>query len=276
MPAEAQRRFRDLYLAYLRARDGLPDVPGRRFDLRERTFASLDAEPSAIVGAPPIDQAVFERNHGRRHPEPGLDAPTLWALATAKTNRSERYGVELSIEKVAAKVKDDDPHTYIQIEEFYHTRILRDALAALGLRMEMAPPPPTTRALIHGMVHLPAWLSDVAVLCGEIVGVSIFTLLLEKARTLFPDQPAALARIEALFGQILVDEVGHVHFLRSRVSARQMGWAKRLLPLVASSVVDDIPELGLLLGADTLLRHALAADVDAAAAPYADRLVVEG
>ena len=39
-------------------------------------------------------------------PEPGLDAATLWALATAKVNRAEQFGVEMKIENVGDEVTD--------------------------------------------------------------------------------------------------------------------------------------------------------------------------
>lgn len=275
MPQDQQARFRGAYLSYLRARDGVPDLRARRFDVRERLFAEIDASPVRWQGKLPIDPEVFHRNHLAASPEPGLDEATLWALATAKTNRSERFGVELSIENPRRRAElQDDPHTFIQIEEFYHTRILKDALATLGLDVEVSEPPTRTQLLVKAMVFMPERLSDMAVLCGEIVGVMIFSLLLEKARALFGAQPEAMARIEALFAQILVDEVGHVHFLRSRVSPTQLGLARRMMPIVISSLLNDIPELDMLFGREELTRRALAADVDAAAAAYPDRLVL--
>ena len=141
--------------------------------------------------------------------------------------------------------------------------------------MEVTEPPARTKLLVKAMVFMPEGLSDIAVLCGEIVGVVIFSLLLEKARELFSAQPVALARIEALFAQILVDEVGHVHYLRSRVSPTQLALARRMLPIVIGSLLSDIPELGLLFGREELARRAYEADVDAAASAYSDRLVVE-
>jgi hypothetical protein len=118
-------------------------------------------------------------------------------------------------------------------------------------------------------------VSDAFVLCGEIVGVVLFSLLLERARVLFAHEPAALARIEKLFAQIMVDEVGHVHFVRSRLSPAGLAWARRLLPLVARGALDDLPEMYALFGRDTILRRIQEADVDAAAAPYPDRLPID-
>lgn len=275
MTSEQQTRFRSAYLDYLHRRDGVPDMKTNRFDVRERFFEGIDARPTCWVGTPAVDQATFDRNHARRRPEAGLDEATLWALATAKTNRAERYGVERSVEHDGAPPDASaDPHAYIQIEEFYHTRILRDALATIGVRMEVGLPGAGTRMLVSAMVQLPEGLANVFVLGGEIFGVAVFSLLLEKARVLFRDQPAALARIEALFGQIMVDEVGHVHYVRSTLSAWQLSWAKRLLPVVAWGALDDIPELVTLFGRDEIMRRVRAANVDTAAASYPDRFVV--
>jgi len=240
--------------------------------VRERFFETLDANPNCWDGPPPVDQGVFDRNHARRAPEPNLDEVTLWALATAKTNRAERYGVEYAlVHNDRARDAANDPHAYIQIEEFYHTRILRDALATIGLRMEMGRPGMSARAMIRAMVRLPENVANVFVLCGEICGVAVFDLLLSKARELFAHQPKVLARHEALFGQIMVDEVGHVHFVRSTLSPRRLAWARAALPVVAWSLLDESPELLRLFGRETVMRRILAADVDAAAATYPDR-----
>lgn len=274
-PVERER-FQRAYLQYLHGRDGVPDLETHRFDVRERLFAELDRDPVRWQGAPLVDQQVFDRSHARKTPEPGLNQATLWALATAKANRGERYGVEYAVKHgKRPRQPSADPHTYIAIEEFYHTRILKDALATLGVQMEVGKPSVGTRVLVRLMVRLPAEVADVVVLCGEIIGVALFQLLLEKARTLFAAQPIVLARIESLFGQIMVDEVGHVHFVRSRLSPRRLAWARRILPMVAYGIFDDLSELEPLFGRSLLLERVLAADVDAAAAPYPDRFVLQ-
>src|SRR5262245_22284826 len=136
MSEEEKIHFRATYLAYLRARDGTPDLARQRFDVRERFFAEIDAAPVCWRGPPLVDQAVFDRNYARRSPERGLDEATLWALATAKTNRAERFGVERELEAHGVPPNaEDDPKVYVQVEEFYHTRILEDALATIGVRM---------------------------------------------------------------------------------------------------------------------------------------------
>lgn len=274
MDPAARLVFREHYLRYLMERDGVPDLKARRFSIREQLFERIDAQPVAWKGKPLIEQAVFDRACDSDTLMPGLDEATLWAVATAKTNRAERYGVELQLNKASHTVDLEEPQTYTEIEEFYHTRILKDALQTLGIRMEMKTPPFLTRLAIHMMVYLPAFLTNTIVLCGEIGGVASFRLLLEKARTLFAAQPEALARIELLFSQILVDEVGHVHYLRSKVGPVGLFMAKLILPVLAGSMLRDIPEMKALFGAERLMKEILSADVDGAAAAFADRLEV--
>ncbi|MFV8750970.1 hypothetical protein ACNOYE_10535 [Nannocystaceae bacterium ST9] len=275
MSARQQEHFRATYLAFLRERDGVPDMKAQTFDVREKFFAAIDRDPVSWMGPPPVDQQVFDRNHARATPEPGLDPATLWALATAKTNRAERFGVEYSLAyKPHATDALTDPHAYIQVEECYHTRILRDALRTIGLTMEVMPPGFTARTMVRSMVRLPAAYANVLVLCGEVFGVAIFSLLLEKARTLFASQPETLARIETLFGQILVDEVGHVQYIRSTLAPARLQWARRIMPLVAWGALRDIPELIALFGRDVLMQRVASIDVESAAASYPDRLIL--
>lgn len=272
MSAAERARFQASYLSYLKDRDGLPDMKAQRFDVRERFFAQIDREPVRWQGTPPVDQAVFERNHAQKGPGAGLDEATLWALATAKTNRAERYGVEYSITyKGHESDAATNPHAYIQIEECYHTRILKDALATIGVRMDVSDPGLPVKAMVRAMVRLPDAYANVAILCGEIFGVVVFSLLLEKARELFTQQPAALSRIEELLAQILVDEVGHVHFVRSTLGPRRLAWARRLMPVVALASLAEMPELVQLFGRREILRRVKEADVDAAAAAFPDR-----
>jgi hypothetical protein len=144
-----------------------------KFDVRERFFAELDANPTLWEGKAPVDQEIFDRNHARSLPERGLDERTLWALATARTNRAELFGVQYSIvHKSHALDSATNPHAYIQIEEFYHTRILKDVLATLGIEMEVGTPSFSVRTLVKSMTRLPDDYANVMVLCGEIFGAA--------------------------------------------------------------------------------------------------------
>ncbi len=72
----------------------------------------------------------------------------------------------------------------------------------------------------------------------------------------------------------MVDEVGHVHFVRSCLSARQLVLAHWLLPLIAWGALRDLPELVQLFVRDEIMRRVQVADVDAVASTYPDRFVL--
>ncbi len=261
------------YLNHLRARDGLPELETRTFTLREALFRDLADHPIRRTGRPVVDPLVFALNHLRCVPEGGLDEPTLWALCMAKVNRGERHGVDYKLaRKGYSPGGADNPFVYIEIEETYHTRMLLDALRVIGVDVELVPPRGLTRWVVELFGVAPRALTDVVALDAELCGVVLFRLLLEKARSLFDDQPGPLARIDLLLRQILVDEVGHIHFLRSRLGPCRLALARALLPLITRALLDDVPELGLLYGRDRILAEVTAADVDFAVEGFAERL----
>ncbi len=267
--------FADHYMRYLRERDGVPCLATRTLSRREG--ASRRAGEAAVqgVGTPRIDPAVFARNLLRCEPEPGLDAAMIWALAVAKGNRAERYGVE---HKLAARGFEaagiDDILTYVEIQECYHTRLLLHVLELVGLKCDVgAPVGALTRAGVRLFAQLPrAWL-DVLALAFEVVGIAAFRALRDEARELFADHPAA-ARIDAHFAQLLVDEVGHVHFLRSRMGPRSLFLARALLPFAKRALFDDNHEIRMLLERRGALGGLERMDVDEVVENEPERLPV--
>jgi hypothetical protein len=272
-PRTERAAFDAHYLEHLRARNGLPQLETRTFTIRERLFQELETRPVRRTGPPIVDPEVFADNHLRRVPQPGLDEPTLWALCMAKGNRAERHGIDYKLAKKGYTPGGaDSPFVYIEIEETYHTRILYDALRVIGLDVEFTPPRGMTRRLVEFFGLAPHVMTDLVVLDAEVTGVVLFRMMLEKARELFSDQRAPLARIEKLLREIIIDEVGHVHYLISRLGPKRLAVARALLPLIARALLDDIPEFGLLFGRERVVAAILAADLDGAVAEFPERM----
>ncbi len=271
--------FRERYLEHLGRRDGEPDWTNRvkpGFTAREAFFKDLEARPVRRAGPPVVDAEIFKANEEARAPQKGLDERALWALAMAKGNRTEFYGVQQGLDEMYGKMQGpNDPMRYIGIEEFYHTRVLRDALEVLGLKMAdpMIQPHPTTAWMLRRIVGWPKPLANVLIMCAEVAGVAVFKLLAVKAAELFPDQEGPQRRIQELMQQILVDEVGHVHYVRSQLGPLRLLLCRLIMPLFVPMFTKDIPELSLLFGRKRLMREILRADVDGASAWYADRFV---
>ncbi len=247
------------YREYLRRRDGVPDTTTYTFSVREPEFREFEENPVVRTGEPLVDPAVFDRNANEQDvADEGLDEATLWAVTAARMNRHEQYAIRyLEARGRYAGGDPEEPTTYIDIEERYHGRLLNDALRTLGLEPRWRPPSPLTRFMIRQIIRLPRFFSDVTVLCGEIIGVASFMLLRERAAALFADQAAPAQRLQYLLTQLLADEIGHVYYLRSRLGPVRLRLAWLLLPVIARSMIKDIPEVVRLFGREELLTRIL-------------------
>jgi hypothetical protein len=262
MRRSEKEAFVRAYLEHLARHDGEIDRAQRRFRIREAFFARVEHAIPLREG-PPVVQATFDRNNRPGPIDPGLDAPTLWALTAAKANLSERWAIDRQLAMSAdAPLDRDDPQSYIDIEEHYHTRILSHVLAAIGLKPSFGPPPLPMRLLIAVMIRLPRAIANTVILAAELGGVILFSLLLDEARKLFAHEPAALVRIEQLFAQIIGDEIGHVLYVRTQLGPVRLWLARHvLLPVVAALYRHEVPEIDRLFGARALLAGMKRADL---------------
>lgn len=259
-----RRQTLQRYLDFLQSRDGALDLRGRRLPRREEFFQRIEARPVRWQGN--IDVERFHRNHEAARAEPGLPEQMLFLLACAKANRSERWGVELGFRLGNAERATAHPADgYIEVEEFYHTRILLDVLRCFGLQVELRPPAVAARAAIASMALLPRRLGLPVILAAEIVGCVGFRLLLEKSRTLFAAQPEVQERVGELLEEILIDELGHVTYCRARLGGFGMSMSRVLLDGIMRALLADIPELGMLCGAELIEQRVRAFDLAALA-----------
>jgi hypothetical protein len=258
LPKDERRRFVQRYLRFLAERDGTPDFARRTLSRREASLAALAQDPVTRDGPPVLSQRAYEENAIERPvAREGLDDWALWAICLSKCSRMEEYAVRyLDASGRRRPERADDPYSLIDLEERYHGRLLASLLSVLGLTPGFRPPGAITRLTLRAILWLPRALSNLTVLCGEIIGVATFKLFLEKGRALCADQPRAQARLERLLQDILTDEVGHVLFLRSQLGPLRLLLARLLLPLVARVLIADYPEMRRLFG-DRLLQEIL-------------------
>jgi hypothetical protein len=186
--------------------------------------------------------------HLQKPPPESIDRRVLWLLAAAKVNRAERYGIDRQLGKTDQRGFDGNPWTqFIGLEEVYHGRILADACRACGLENPKIDPPPMNRAFIHLITALPERLQTPLVLAGEIFGCVAFQVMYENVG-FFDEQPAVAARLRCLTQEILIDEMGHVAYCRSRLGRLGLFVARRLLPLIGYMMLHDMPEFAMLAG----------------------------
>ncbi len=254
LPKAEREQVRRIYIDYLKRRNGRPDFDAHTSEKRDEFFAQLDAQPVLVSEKGKLDQEKFIRNQRAGKPEKGLDRRTLWAVCAANANLTEDYGVKYGFE--VKPLKDPEyPYSWVQVEENYHTRLLADCVRTLGARMELIPPKFGTRVILNVLVQLPFYWSNVLILCAEAIGLVVFKGLQQQARELFADEPEAAKRIEALFDQIIVDEIGHVRWVHSQMGQFRLSFTKLIIPLIARGFLRDLPDICELLGKDRILAE---------------------
>ena len=243
----------DGYLEFLIARDGEPDFARHTLSRREAFLERLARDP--VRSRLPIDRAAYFRNVARRRPESGLDARTLWLVVTAKANQAERFGVGLA-ELYGRITADSDPvRVHIQLQEFYHTRLLADVVGMFGLPVHPRPPALFARVIIRLTIALPErWHLPLAG-AAEMVGCVMFRALRDHGAVLFAEEPAVAERIRLLYDEILGDEIGHVGQIAARLGPTGQAVMRRLYRVLAHRVAGGLPELRALFGRRELARR---------------------
>ncbi len=136
----------------------------------------------------------------------------------------------------------DRREIYLLLEEHYHGRILAEACRTCGFELKLQPPRWSMRCLIRLIQVLPEWVRWVPVLCGEVLGSTVFKLLHDSC-DLFAADPAVEARLRSLLSEICLDEVLHVAYLRARLGPRSLRASRALLPLVVATLMRDVPQI---------------------------------
>jgi hypothetical protein len=250
------------YLDYLKTRDGTADLPKRSLSERDRFFGQLAGQPVRWQGD--IGAAAFQEHLKKKLEKRDLDRRIVWLLAAAKANRAEQYGVDLDLELRGdhfGEYEHGEHMTFIDLEEFYHTRILRDCCNIFGLSFDMHPPKSFVRWFTKLVVKSPPYLRLVTAMLGEFFGCVAFQVLWETA-DVFKEQPAVFERLRLLVREILVDELGHVAYANSNLGSTSLSLVKSLMPMVSAYFLNDLPEFEVLAGGrDVFLKRVAAFDL---------------
>jgi hypothetical protein len=240
----------DGYRKYLAERNGTPDLLRRRLERREDFFAAIEARP--VRSRRTIDRDVFLHNLRRRHPDAGLSPELAWLLATAKLNQAERFGVGLG-ETYGRNSGDCPPEAvYLELEEHYHTRLLAYVLEMFDLPFQVVPPPLVMRQFVKLSVFLPERPGIPFVGAAEMAGCVMFDELRRAGVAIFVDEPEVAARIDALYGEILTDEIGHVGYCAARCSRAGRMLMRRFYPRFGRLFAHQTSEILLVVDRDRL------------------------
>jgi hypothetical protein len=239
-----RRQHLDGFLDWLRERDGAADARARSLDRREPIMRAFEASPIRWRG--PIDREGFQRciagHRGER-----LDSRTEWILAAARANEGERYGVEIELRRYLQRgffpgVPSQEIMVKVMLQEAYHCRILQALWRTSGLDFQPRDPSWPQRAMMAAIGFLPGWLRWAPVMAGELVGTSVFKVLIANLR-LFSAQPEVEQHFRNLMRAIWIDEVLHVAYLRALLPPAGLALVRLLLHPIAFAVLSDVPQL---------------------------------
>jgi hypothetical protein len=239
LPAPQRRRIADEFVAFALRRDGTPDLGARSLAHREAFFARLRELPAPRWDGPPIDPAEFARWH--RGGAPLSEAPPLiaWLVKVARANEGEGWGVDYLLDRGGFDGLGAggtlQPRDFADLEETYHTRIMREIVQLFGLDYTLRVPPWPIQQSVKLMARLPHQASYMLLLAGELMGTVAFAHMARQGEALLRDHPAVWARVEALLDEILIDEVGHVTFLLGSMRGWQLAVIQRLALVYAES-----------------------------------------
>jgi hypothetical protein len=239
LPDAERRRIADDFIAFALARDGDPDVRRRTLARREAFFDSLAQQAKPRWEGAAIDPAEFARWHRGTDSLAGAPPLVAWLVKVARANEGEGWGVDYLLDRGGFDGLGSggrlQPRDFADLEETYHTRIMREIVRLFGLDYELRTPPWVLQQSVKLMSRLPRQASYMLLLAGELMGTVAFAHMARQGEALLTAHPAVCERVRALLDEILIDEVGHVTFLLGSMRGWQLAVIQRLALLYAAS-----------------------------------------
>lgn len=263
-PLSAAERTAQLsaYLQHLQARNGTPNLETERLPRREEMLAALTNVETPWQGDVPRDELTRLMKEGAV-PGPNEPEAALWMAIAAQVNVGEEYGVRTILARnPITGDPSTDPYVYIELEELSHTRMLLDAVRLFGVEVELPAPPRSLRFFLGLISRLPRAIGNMLVLAAECNGIMLFLKMREKAATLFGTDSDVGRRVQGLLGEILIDELGHVAYLRATLDPLRLKISSLLSRLLARALYAAVPSNGKLFDIRAMVRevHALSWD----------------
>ena len=239
LPDGQRRRIADDFIAFALERDGDPDVRGRTLARREAFFRSFAEQPMSDWEGPPVDPDAFARWHRGTESLAGAPPLVAWLVKVARANEGEGWGVDYLLDRGGFDGLGSggrlQPRDFADLEETYHTRIMREVVRLFGVDYELRTPPWVLQQSVKLMARLPRQASYMLLLAGELMGTVAFAHMARSGEALLAGHPAVCNRVRDLLDEILIDEVGHVTFLLGSMRGWQLAVIQRLALLYAAS-----------------------------------------
>lgn len=220
--------------AYASERDGIPNPVTGTLSARERYMADLRSRDLPSWTGDAVSQAEFDEFHSGDRPVSEASPLVAWLVRTAKVNATEKWGIDYHLHHHGIDGAGGKRHlsvrTFAELEEIYHTELLKEVVARFGVRFVMATPPESIQRSVIAMSRLPNAVSYPMTLAGEIIGSCGFLEILERAEQLLVEDPATMATVCDMLEEIVVDEVTHVAILLASLNRAQLDIMRIAIP----------------------------------------------
>lgn len=232
LPPARRRQLDDEFLAFATARDGEPDLERRTLSRREQWFLEQECRPALPWRGAVIDADAFGAWHRGERPLGEAPPLVIWLVLVARANEGEAWGVDYLLDRGGFQGLGQGgrlrPRDFADLEETYHTRILRMIVRLFGVDFTLRPPTRPIRRSVKFMAYAPERLSFALLGAGELMGTVAFLDLARRGERLLAAYPETAARVRDLFDEILIDEIGHVTYLLGSMGRWRLGLVRQI------------------------------------------------
>jgi hypothetical protein len=248
---------RQAYLEWSQKRNG--DILGRKLSEREKFFEDLDSTEVYYEGDISAEEywEAYRITSPQELRQKKFSRFVLFLVLVSYLNIAEKFTIDRALEKERFQYgTPTDPMEFIKREEDYHSRILMYIMQVFKISLNIQDPKGIFKWSLLAIAKLPLWLVGMFVFLGEIVAVVLFVKLRELATELIGTSSPAAVRVRALIDEIMIDEVGHMAFVRTTLGPRRIKFAERIFTIVVKRMFGMIPATIVLYDVEELARIA--------------------
>jgi hypothetical protein len=215
---------------------------------------------------PLLDPESFYRNYVTMADDPEtLDLKTRLLTFLYKFARHEWVGITAAWDGIPTMAEStrttDKISRYHLCEEFSHVRLFHEVFRTFHLdKVEWVPLGKWMGRVYRLFPHFPEWMMSPPAFVSELMGLTLYLHTDKLIDQVFADEPEACARVHALLGDVLADELAHVGQRRNFLGPIGLRVAKWLVKPMYRLFFRDIPEAKFLFDVEQMVKDGLAFD----------------
>lgn len=248
MSFEERRRFATRYAAYLSRRHGNLDPSNGQLQYRQCFLEEIRARQlrwpgSNVLEHSPIEQLLKEGAKKFRNPA------LWWTLSAVRWSHCVASSMPVT-------GSADDVFPYVTSERQSHVELMQEILG--GLNVPKLPLMSVQRPwLTRGLFLRSLWMRESISHGVATAKVVVSSFFYDGALRVFSSHPSFAEHTRQVLQEMIIDESGYLHYLRSQLTDAQLSMARRVFLKTAHQWLSAMPELVMLVG-KTRVKEALA------------------